>query len=134
MFDHRLAFARPAAPACLLAVLTAACASPLASIGGDRALERRIGSYYNGRAMEADARCPNPRIDTIARATPTGTDGDRRSVLVRYHWTDDTQTVDLGNGGSKIACTGWGERTFTLAPAADGTLAVTGMTGLQKRA
>jgi hypothetical protein len=37
-------------------------------------------------------------------------------------------------GGSKIVCSGWGERTFTFTKRSNGELEVESMTGPQKRA
>ena len=121
------------APGLALAGLLVGCASPLAVIGGDRTLEQRVMAYYADHAMEVNATCPNPQIDTISTAKPGPSSGQATQVDLRYHWTDDTQSTDLGNGGTYNGCTGWGERTFMLQPGSGGELEVSGMSGPQKR-
>lgn len=117
----------------LLALLAlAACGWQGPDVAGYPGLQWQIQSFYDGRAMEAQARCPNPRINSITDATVVEDTPERVVMDIRYYWVDDTQTVG-GDGASKIICQDWGERRFTFARAGDRRLAVESMTGLQKR-
>jgi hypothetical protein len=87
-----------------------------------------------GRAMEAQARCPNPQMGGIVRTELVEETPERLVLNLRYHWVDDLRTVDTAGGGGKIICSGWGERTFTFTRLSNGALEVESMTGPQKRA
>jgi hypothetical protein len=93
-----------------------------------------VQSFYDGRAMESFARCPNPRIAAIIRATVVEDTPERLVMALRYRWRDDTQTIDSGsNGGSRIVCQDWSERRFTFARDPDGRLRPIAMSGPQKQ-
>jgi hypothetical protein len=112
----------------------AACGWRGPGLAGYPGLQWDVVSFYGGRAMEANARCPNPRITTITHADVVEEDAEHVVMDLRYGWVDDTQTVDSGaGGGSKIVCRGWGERRFTFDRRSDGGLEVVGMTGSQQR-
>lgn len=112
----------------------AACGWRGPGLAGYPGLQWDVVGFYGGRAMEANARCPNPRITTITHAEVVEEDSERVVMELRYRWVDDTQTVDSGaSGGSKIVCQGWGERRFTFDRRSDGGLEVASMTGSQQR-
>jgi hypothetical protein len=117
----------------LVAPTLAACGCQGPTLAGYTGLAGPIESYYEGRAMEDNARCPLPRIDATVSARIVEETPERVVMRIGYHWTDENQTVELGNGGSLIVCSDWGERTFTFDRAPDGTLVLAGMGGLQKR-
>jgi hypothetical protein len=92
-------------------------------------------SYYNTHAMERNAACPIPQMDTVQAKvvdeTPT-----QVVMNVRYHWFDDSQSSDndlFPGGGSVLGyCNDWGERTFTFTKTTQGGLQVASMTGPQR--
>ncbi|HET6469575.1 MAG TPA: hypothetical protein VFG43_14470 [Geminicoccaceae bacterium] len=102
-------------------------------MAGYEGLEQPLIRYYDGRAMEANALCPNPRIDGLGRARVVEETPERVVMDVTYHWTDEGQTVDSADGGGKVICSDWGQRTFTFARASGGGLRIAAMSGLQKR-
>ena len=111
----------------------AACAWQGPSLAGQPGLQYEVQSFYDGRAMEAQARCPNPRMAAIVRTTVVEQTPERLVMDLRYRWVDDTQTVDSGaSGGSKIVCQDWGERRFTFSHESDGRLRPIAMSGPQK--
>jgi hypothetical protein len=120
--------------ALLLAMALAGCGWQGPPLAGHEGLQWQVVSYYGGRAMEAQARCPNPQIDGIVRTEVVEETQERLVLDLRYHWVDDLRTVDTAAGGGKIVCSGWGERTFSFTKLSNGELAVESMTGPQKRA
>ena len=117
----------------LLMLPITACAWQGPSLAGQEGLPWEVQSFYGARAMEANARCPNPQMTGITRSTVVEDTPERMVMDIRYYWVDDGQTVDSGGGGGKIICQDWGERRFTFARTTSGTLEVVGMTGPQKR-
>lgn len=109
----------------------AACGWRGPSLAGQPGLAYDVGSFYDGRAMEAQARCPNPRLDGIVRTRVVEDTPERVVMDLRYRWVDDTQSVEVG-GGNSLPCQDWGERRFTFARGPDGRLQVVAMDGPQK--
>jgi hypothetical protein len=118
----------------LLAAALAGCGWQGPPLAGHEGLQWQVVSYYGGRAMEAQARCPNPQMGGILRTELVEETPERLVLNLRYHWVDDLRTVDTAGGGGKIICSGWGERTFTFTRLSNGALEVESMTGPQKRA
>ena len=116
----------------LVAVLAlAGCAAADAPLAGYPGVRAQVTGYYDGRAMEMNAACTNPRIDTITDAQVVGETAEQVRMDVRYHWTDDSRQRELGNGGSVLLCGDFSSRTFTFAREGD-ALTLVGMTGEQK--
>jgi hypothetical protein len=124
-----------AAAACLPLLMLAACGWQGPGLAGYPGLQWQVANFYDGRAMEADARCPNPRLVGFTRAEVVEDTPERLVMDLRYRWVDDLRTVDSGgrDGGSKIVCQDWGTRRFTFARARDGQLQVASMSGPQRR-
>jgi hypothetical protein len=93
----------------------------------------QVMSYYNGRAMEMNAACPNPRMDTITASRVVEESPEQVRMDIRYHWTDESRVRDLGNGGSVLQCGDFSTRTFTFERNGNG-LTLVDMSGEQKRA
>ena len=118
--------------AALLATLVvAACGWRGPALLGQPGLQFGLMSYYDGRALEENALCPQPRMTAITRADVVERTPERVVANVRYHWCDEGQSVDT-SGGSKVGCDGFGERTFVFAPTQAGGLEVVGMSGPQR--
>jgi hypothetical protein len=135
--DRRLGRgAMPRAMRSFLAVLVpvaaaAGCAWPDAPLAGYQGVRSQIESYYDGRAMEANASCPNPEMASINGAKVVEESPTAVVMLVDYRWVDDGVTVDLGDSGSKLDCMDWSQRRFTFERSGD-SLAISSMSGLQK--
>jgi hypothetical protein len=92
-------------------------------------IERAIRSYYERYASEGN--CYNPYIEGFTKLTVVEDRPDRLVVHARYLYRDRFQDNDDG-GSSTGACSGFGERTFTLTRGPEGgDLAVT-MDGQQE--
>jgi hypothetical protein len=120
-------------PAAFLVPALAACSWQGARLAGQPGLEREVEDFYEGRAMEDYARCPNPRMVAIIRDDIVADTPERVVMDLRYRWVDDTQTTDSGGNHTKIVCQDWAERRFTFARGADGRLSVVAMSGPQQR-
>jgi len=116
----------------LVVLTTAACASPDASVAGFGGVRSQVADFYQGRAMEGNANCPNPRMNTITKANVIDQTPTQVKMNIRYHWTDEGRSSNFGNGGSVNNCDGFATRTFSFARTGD-ALTVTDMSGLQKR-
>lgn len=116
----------------ILALSLAGCGWPGPGLAGQPGLQRDIQSFYAARAMEANARCPNPQMTSITGADVVEDTPERLVLDIRYYWVDDGQTVDSGGGGSKIICRDRGQRRFTFARDPQGRLEVVGMGGPQR--
>ena len=115
----------------VLAAALAGCGWQGPPLAGYPGLQWQVISYYGGRATEANAMCPNPEIQAVTRAEVIEQTPERVVMDLHYHWVDDGQTVDTGEGGSRIVCADWGRRRFTFARNSAGGLEVVGMTGPQ---
>jgi hypothetical protein len=120
----------------LLPAALAACSWQGPSLAGYPGLQWKVVSYYDSRALEKSAACPQPRMDAVqARVVD---ENEKQVVMtIRYHWYDDTQSSGSDNplfpgGGILGYCNDWGERTFTFAKRTDGNLDVIGMSGPQR--
>ena len=111
----------------------AACNAQGPSLAGQPGLQWQVISFYDDRAMERSASCPNPRMRSVTRHHIVEDSPQRVVMDIKYYWVDESQAMDIP-GGSIITCQDWGERTFTFAKATDGSLQVKSMTGPQKRA
>lgn len=110
----------------------AGCGWPGPSLQGQPGLQFAVTSFYDGRAMERSATCPNPEMQTITRSTIVSDDGRTVVMDIRYSWVDWSQAFDLGNG-TVTTCRDRNERTFTFLRDTDGRLQVVAMSGEQKR-
>jgi hypothetical protein len=115
-----------------VALVLAGCATADAPLAGYPGTRSQVTSYYDSRAMEMNAACTQPRIDTITEARVVGETAEQVRMDVRYHWTDDSRQRELGNGGSVLLCGDFASRTFTFARNGD-ALTLVGMTGEQKQ-
>lgn len=114
----------------LLAIVIAACSWQGPSLLGHAGLDTKLRFYYSDRATENNFTCNLPEM-SISRATIVEETAEQLIVDVGYYWRDSTfgrPSMPMGVG----SCTGFSERTFTLAKRPDGSLAVTSMTGPQR--
>ena len=118
-------------PFAALAVLLAGCAGRIdsAHFGPHRDIERAIMRHYQRYASEGN--CFNPYIDGFTRLTVLEDTPDRLVVHARYFYRDRFQDGGQGDGSRGSVCSGFGERTFTLASSSEGGDVVVGMTGQQ---
>jgi hypothetical protein len=113
-------------------VLIAGCSATQiesAHFGSSAAIERAIRLYYERHASEGGGRCYNPYIDGFTKLTVLEDRPDQLVVHARYFHRDRFREGGENEGGQ--ICTGFAERTFTLARSPDGDLIVVGMTGEQ---
>ena len=104
------------------------------SLAGYPGLQHQVIGFYDDRAMERSAACPNPEMQSITSNRVVEDTPERVVMDVRYRWMDESQAMEMEQGGSVVTCQDWGERTFTFARTGDGGLVVQGMTGPRKRA
>jgi hypothetical protein len=121
------------APTLALLLLLPACGWKGPGVAGYEGLQWPIISYYNNRAIEANAQCPQPRMTAIVRSEVVEDTPERVVMDLRYHYRDETITVDVEGGGTKYGCDDFAERRFTFARTSDGGLEVVGMSGAQRR-
>ena len=95
--------------------------------GPSGAIERAFARHYARNATEGN--CYNPTIDGFTRLTVLEDTPDRLVVHARYFHRDRFRDGG-GNEGGQV-CTGFAERTFTLARSAEGDPVVIGMSGEQ---
>jgi hypothetical protein len=103
------------------------------SLAGYPGLQRQVISFYDDRAMERSAACPNPKMQSIASNRVVEDAPERVVMDVRYYWIDWSQATDIA-GGDITTCRDWSERTFTFERTSDGGLEVRSMSGPQRRA
>jgi hypothetical protein len=103
------------------------------SLAGYPGLQHQVISFYDDRAMERSAACPNPEMQSITSNRVVEDTPERVVMDVRYYWIDWSQATDVA-GGSVTTCRDWSERTFTFARTTGGGLQVQSMTGPQRRA
>jgi len=115
----------------LLLLGLSACSWPGPSLQGQPGLQYEVIIFYNGRAMERSAACPNPEMQSITSSRIIGDDGQTVTMDIRYYWVDWSQANDI-NGGSVTTCRDWSERNFTFTRDSAGKLQVVAMTGAQK--
>lgn len=96
--------------------------------GASPAIERAIRLHHERYASEGGGRCFRPYIDGFTKLTVLEDTPDRLVVHARYFYRDRFQ--EGGEDGGQV-CTGFAERTFTLARSADGAPVVVAMTGEQ---
>ena len=107
------------------------CSWPGPSLQGQPGLQYQVISFYNGRAMERSAVCPNPEMQSITSSRIIRDDDQTVTMDIRYYWVDWSQAVDI-NGGNVTTCRDWSERNFTFTRDSAGKLQVVAMTGAQK--
>jgi hypothetical protein len=98
--------------------------------GPSAALERAMMLHYQRNASEGN--CYNPYIDGFTRLTVLEDRPDRLVVHARYLYRDRFQDGGGDGGSTSGACTGFGERTFTLRPSPEGGDLVVAMDGQQE--
>lgn len=118
--------------AIVILVALAACGYQDSELAGQPGLQWQVMSFYAARATERAFTCNAPRMRTITSTRVVEDTPDRLVMDLRFTWVDDNAAIDMPHGGS-IMCQDWGERTFTFARAADGTLTVQSMSGPQRR-
>lgn len=121
------------APTFALLLLLPACGWQGPGVAGHEGLQWPIISYYDDRAIEENAMCPQPRMTAIVRSEVVEDTPERVVMDLRYHYRDETMTVDTGDGGTKYGCDDFAQRRFTFARATDGGLRVVEMSGAQRR-
>jgi hypothetical protein len=114
--DHRPRATGTAAPAALLVLALAGCATPEP---GQDDLVTKVGAYYAMHAVEEEGRCPSPKMDSIVRRKVLASRSDQTILHVRYAYYDPSH--DEAGDLSQLfvtdkACTGIAERDFTLVP------------------
>ncbi|MGD9508940.1 MAG: hypothetical protein AB7I59_08565 [Geminicoccaceae bacterium] len=124
-----MAFPAGRAASVLFALAACSCAGP--SLHGQPGLQHEVISFYNARAMERGATCPNPEMQSITSSQIARDEGQTVVMDIRYYWVDWSQAVDI-NGGNVTTCRDWNDRTFTFARDSAGKLQVVAMTGAQK--
>lgn len=124
----------------LLLTTLGACSWQGPGIAGYDGLQFRVISFYDARAMEENATCPQPRMRAVTRAQVVEETPERVVMNIKYAFEDEGQTdydndgfPPFGGGGFLNRCNGFGERTFTFARRTDGSLDVASMTGPQRR-
>jgi hypothetical protein len=113
-------------PFVAIVVLLASCTASRiesAHFGPPAEIERAIKLYYERNASEG-GRCFNPYIEGFTAVTVREDTPDRLVVDARYFYRDRFQD---GDGGQ--VCTGFSQRTFTLARDQNGRPVVVGMSG-----
>jgi hypothetical protein len=117
---------------CLILVTLVGCSTTQiesAHFGPSAAIEPAMKRHYERYASEGN--CYNPYIEGFTKLTVVEDRPDRLVVHARYLYRDRFQDNDDG-GSSTGACSGFGERTFTLTRGPEGgDLAVT-MDGQQE--
>ena len=109
-----------------------ACSWQGPALAGYPGLQYQVVSFYDDRAMERSASCPNPHMQSVTRYRIVEDTPDKVVMDINYYWVDQSQAVDV-QGGSLTTCRDWGERTFTFARTSNGNLTVQSMTGEQRR-
>jgi len=107
----------------LVALAAAGCVSPFV----EDDLGAEIRRYYAAHATEQDGACPSPQIASILAPEPLPTDAVPSTLVVRYSYFDPSveQTPDWPHVlVAERACTGFGEREFTLVRRKTGTQAI----------
>ena len=102
----------------LAGVAVAGCASPSiesTQLGAGSAVETAIKRYYARSASERHGLCPRPYIDGITDVEVIEDTPDRLVAEVGYFFRDRVRDQDGGEDDGSARCTGFGERTFTLA-------------------
>jgi hypothetical protein len=127
-----MSISRPAA-ALLVTAMASGCAAQGPSLAGYPGLQRQVMSFYDGRATERSAACPNPQMRSVTSHRIVEETPDKVVMDIRYRWMDESQAMEMEQGGSVVTCQDWGERTFTFARTGDDGLVVQGMSGPRKR-
>lgn len=113
-------------------VALAGCASPIV----EEDLGAEIRRYYAAHATEEDGACPDPQIASIMAPKPLPSEVVPSTLTVAYSYFDPS--VEEAPDWSHVlvaerACTGFGEREFTLLRRKSGT-AVVDMSGERRKA
>ena len=95
-------------------------------LGSSIAVERAIMRHYERNATEGN--CFDPYIDGFTQVSVLEDTPDRLVVHARYFYRDRSRSGGE-EGMTTGLCSGFGERTFTLAPDPEGGDTVVGMTG-----
>src|SRR5688572_22435105 len=91
------------------------------SLAGYPGLQYQVISFYDDRATERSAACPNPEMQSITSNRVVEDTPERVVMDVRYYWIDWSQGTDV-QGGTVTTCRDWSERTFTFSRTSDGGL------------
>jgi hypothetical protein len=127
-----MSISRPAA-ALLLTTLVSGCSTQGPSLAGYPGLQSQVMSFYDDRATERSASCPDPQMRSVTSHRVVEETLEKVVMDIRYRWMDDSQAMEMEQGGSVVTCQDWSERTFTFARTGSGGLVVQSMTGPQKR-
>lgn len=88
-------------------------------------LAQEVNRYYAAHASEENGACKSPEIASVTERTEQG---DLVTVRYTYYEPGEAETDWTSVFHSPVACTGTGERQFTVERTKLG-LEVTGMTG-----
>ena len=110
---------------CLALLALAGCAAggTLSDLPG---AEPQILAFYEARAFERNATCPQPFISTVTGSEQVSDDGRLVVLRVDYAWDIRLRSSRFGSN-----CRGFGSRLFTLERAAGGLRAIE-MSGEQR--
>jgi hypothetical protein len=89
-------------------------------------LDRELGRYYAAHASEESGECQSPAIASVTERTDLG--GDQVMVRYTYYEPGEDETEWTSVFHQPVACTGSGERQFTVERTKIG-LEVVDMTG-----
>lgn len=122
------------------AVALDACSWRGPGLAGYEGLQFEVISFYDARAMEENATCPQPRMQSVTGTQVIEETPERVVMNVKYFFKDEGQIDNdndgfptFGGGGFLNRCNGFRERTFTFARDSQGGLDVVSMTGPQRR-
>ena len=94
-------------------------------------MQQQVISFYDARATERSAACPNPEMQSITANRVVEDTPERVVMDVRYYWVDWSQATDIA-GGSVTTCRDWSEFVF-FARTSGGWLEAQSMLGSQRR-
>lgn len=125
----------------LLALVLTACVrpeeTPFWDLAGEPGLLYWVKLHYERHAIEENGRCLHPQFEGMTRATILEDTDEQMVVTLGYAYTDffrdgdDCNRFRLNRCFIMRECTGFGERTFTIARTPEGS-AVVGMSGHRK--
>lgn len=112
--------------AAVVALAITACTTATDDLSGFPGAEPQIRAFYEARARENNATCPQPFIRAITRSEEVSDHGQRVVLRIDYSWDIRLRSSRFGNN-----CQGFGSRLFTLERTDQG-LRVVEMSGEQR--
>jgi hypothetical protein len=110
----------------LIALAVSACTTAPSDLTGFPGTEPQIRAFYEARAFERGATCPQPFIRDITRTEEVSDDGRLLVLRVDYAFDIRLRSSRFGN-----RCQGFGSRLFTFERV-DGELRIREMSGEQR--